>query len=156
MGLWGSKEPRSVTIKSPDDVAEVQLSEEALTNLVKIINTEKKSKKDGASSAKNAASPSSSADNNNNNNNTLRLLPDLHDKRIETYERNLVQNFDKASKEVDAMFRERYKTIPVCFDVQKTVQACYQENPSLPLKCNDIVSQYLRCVEQERKRLSSA
>ena len=149
MGLWGSKQPRSVTIKSPDDVAEVQLSEEALTNLVKTINAENKSKKEVATGNKNASASS-------DNNTPLRLIPDLHDKRIETYERNLAQNFDKASKEVEAMFRDRYKTIPVCFDVQKSVEACYQDNPSLPLKCNDIVSQYLRCVEQERKRLSSA
>ncbi len=82
---------------------------------------------------------------------TTQLTPELHDKRIALYEANLVANFDQASRHVEQLFRERYQAIPVCGELQKVVGKCYEENSRQTLKCANIASQFLKCVEEERQ-----
>lgn len=76
---------------------------------------------------------------------------DLYDKRLLEYERNLVKGFNTASREVEELFRDRYRTLPVCADIQKRVSECYSSNTSAPLKCVDIAQEFVKCVERERQ-----
>ena len=84
-------------------------------------------------------------------NSQVGLSADLYDKRLLEYERNLIQGFNTASKDVEELFRQRYRTLPVCADFQKKVSECYTSNVSAPLKCVDIAQEFVKCVEKERQ-----
>jgi hypothetical protein len=71
--------------------------------------------------------------------------------RINDYEDRLVNSFNSASKEVEDLFRTRYKTMPICVDLQNSVVECLNSNTKYPLKCLDVSNQYLKCVESERQ-----
>ena len=138
MGLWGSKQQKEINIKNPEPSGQVFVSENALDNVIKSMDSAKSNGK--KQQTQNAAQQSD-----------LQLLPDLYDKRILEYEKQLLTNFDKASKEVENMFKERYQTVPVCYDLQKDVSACYTTNKNQPLQCLDIANQFMKCVEKERQ-----
>ena len=81
----------------------------------------------------------------------LKLSSELHEKRIANYEQNMLKSFKESSKEVTELFKDRYQTAPVCFDLQKLVSECYKENSKLPLKCSEVAEKYMKCVEEERQ-----
>jgi hypothetical protein len=137
MGLGRSKEQKEINIKNPDPEGQVFVTQNAIDNVVR--------------SAEQAQNPSNNSKSKGENGQDLRLLPDLRDKRIADYEKNILVNFEKASVEVDNLFRERYQTVSVCLDLQKIVSACYTDNKSQPLKCLDITNQFIKCVEKERQ-----
>jgi hypothetical protein len=143
MGLWGSKQTKEVNIKNPESGGQVFVTQNAIENLLR-----------SAEEAQNPTQPAESnkvSDNNSSNSNDARLSPDLLDKRIAEYEKNMLTSFNAASAEVDNLFRERYQTVPVCLDMQKTVNTCYTDNRSQPLKCLDIANQFIKCIEKERQ-----
>jgi hypothetical protein len=131
MGLGSSKEARDITI-SASDVGVVRISEAAVDNIKESIDIKN-----------NAVIPKVEERFRNEDEKALAA-------RLEEYEKNLIQNFKKASKDVELLFRDRYKSIPVCLDLQQTVMNCYSQNPKYPLKCLDISEQYIKCVENER------
>lgn len=83
--------------------------------------------------------------------NDLKLSAELYDKRLLDYENNLIKGFNSASKEVEELFRDRYRTLPVCSNIQRDVNECYIINASAPLKCIDLVQEFVKCVERERE-----
>lgn len=135
MGLWGSKQQKELNIKNPEPNGQVFVTQNAIENVIKSNGDTKTSKQD--------ASTSSSAD--------LKLSADLSDKRIQEYERNMLVSLDKAAKEVENLFKERYQTVPVCLEFQKSVSQCYAVNKGQPLKCLDVSNEFLKCVEKERQ-----
>lgn len=148
MGLWSSKQSRDVNVNRRE--AEVMITEDAISTVLKSLEPQNIGKPKQEKPA-----DDSNNSNNNSSNSKQPVNSDNSDIRIAGYERNLADSFEKASKEVDELFRQRYQTLPVCTDLQSQVGKCYKENPRLPLKCSDIVNQYIKCVESERKRLTS-
>lgn len=145
MGLWGSKEQRNITIKNTEPAGQVFVTEDAITNVLETVNESNKPKtKAEPTRIEEPAAKNAELD--------LRLLPDLHDKRINEYEKNLISSLEQASKEVENLFRERYTTMPVCLNLQQQVSQCYSENPNKTLNCLDIANKFVKCVEQERQR----
>lgn len=136
MGLWGSKQKKELNISSN----EIFVTEDALTNVIK--NAKDKTTDNKQANDQQQQQPATT---------DLKLSTDLYEKRLVEYEKNLINGFNSASKEVESLFRDRYQTLPVCFDLQKSVSDCYTENAKLPLKCVDIANQFLKCVEKERQ-----
>jgi hypothetical protein len=135
MGLWGSKPQKEISIQN----AEVYVTEDAISNILKS-SSSPSTNQSGKPEEKATTTESSDS-----------AAADLADRRLVEYEKNLIKGFNNASKEVEELFRERYKSLPVCFDLQKSVSQCYSENARLPLKCVDIANQFVRCVEKERQ-----
>jgi hypothetical protein len=136
MGLWGSKQQKDIKINNPEP-AEVFVTEKAITNVLHSVNDSKNAKKKGNPDVAN---------------NDMRLLPDLHDKRIAEYEHELLKGFGQATKEVEELFKERYQTVPVCLDLQQNVSKCYSQNSKSPLNCIDLVNEFNKCVELEKQK----
>jgi hypothetical protein len=135
MGLWGSKQPRDLNINKSDSPGQIFVTENAISNVLKSVEN-------NSNAAASINDTSSEKD--------KKAAVELSENRIAEYERNLVQGFNAASKEVEELFRERYKTVPICFDLQKSLNECYTLNSKQPLKCSDLSNEYIRCVEQER------
>jgi hypothetical protein len=147
MGLWGSKQKRDINLENPSQTpGQVFLSEDAITNILKTAQDNNVSNNSTKLNDKRKSPPS-----NDSNSSDLKLIPDLHDKRIQEYEKQMVTSLENASKYVENMFRDRYKTIPVCNDLQKSVSKCYSDNSNQTLKCLDIANQFIKCVEDERQ-----
>jgi hypothetical protein len=140
MGLSGSKQQKEINIKNPEPEGQVFVTQNAIDNVVK-----------SAEQATNPSNGSATKQKNSDSGQDARVLADLSEKRLVEYEKNMLANFEKASVEVDNLFRERYQTVPVCLDLQKNVSACYTENKSQPLKCLDITNQFIKCIEKERQ-----
>jgi hypothetical protein len=141
MGLWGSKQQKDINLRNPEPQGAVFISESAIDNIIKV--SEQQQQQQAKSNNQQQQPKSNELD--------LRLLPDLNDKRIEQYEQNLIANFNEATKEVEKMFHERYQTVPVCIDLQKSVSECYKSNKDRSLNCLDIANQFVKCVEKERQ-----
>ncbi|CAF0845838.1 unnamed protein product [Brachionus calyciflorus] len=141
MGLWGSKQKRDITVPNPEAAAQVFVTEEAITNVLKTFQESTNQSKKNIEEPKPAPA---SLD--------LHLSPDLHDKRISEYEKGLVEGAKQASKEVEEMFRERYTTMPVCVDLQSRVSKCYSDNSDRTLNCLDVANEFIKCVENERQK----
>lgn len=138
MGLTSSKQPKEFSLGNPETPAQVFVTEEAISNVLKTVNESSKAKEPVQEKIVNEFD--------------LRLLPDLHDKRIEEYEKNMIQGLKQSSKQVEDLFRERYNTLPVCQDLQAQVSKCYAENSKYTLNCLDVANQFIKCVEQERQK----
>jgi hypothetical protein len=143
MGLWSSKQTKNVTVTNPEPTSgQIYVTDDAVKTM---INTLESSKEKSAT-----IKTSKSTDGTNKSTSTnqdhldLRLSPDMRDKRISEYEHNLMDGFSKSSLEVENLFKERYKTFPVCFELQKSITQCYNENPKQTLKCLDISNQFLK------------
>lgn len=146
MGLWGSKQKRDISLENPKQTpGQVFLSEDAITNIIKTAQDNNNSNTSTTTvNDKNQKSTTS-------NSSDLKLTPDLNDKRINEYEKQMITNLENASKYVENLFRDRYKTIPVCNDLQKSVSQCYSDNSNQTLKCLDVANQFIKCVEDERQ-----
>ena len=148
MGLWGSKQQKDITIKNPEPEGVVNVTPNAIDNIIRTQEqAERKAKGQSEPASKSQESQSTPSENYAD----LRLQADLQDKRIADYERNLLANFEQATKEVENLFRDRYQTVPVCMDEQKSVSECYTEYRGQPLKCLDIANKFIQCVEKERQ-----
>ena len=142
MGLWGSKQQKEINIQNPVPEGQVFVTQNAIDNVIK---SNKETDSNGSSKSQQQSDNASGADVIDS------TLSDLADKRISEYERHLLANFEQASKEVETLFKERYQTVPVCLDLQKTVSECYTNYKEQPLKCLDISNQFLKCIEKERQ-----
>jgi hypothetical protein len=143
MGLGSSKESRELIIKA-SDVGVVRISEEAVNNIAQtveiIIKNDNKSKVEEEKEVQIQI--------------VEKIVPSENEAvlaaRLEEYEKNLVNHFNKGTKDVEDMFRDRYKTTPICVDLQELVFECYKQNQKSSLKCLDISEKYIKCVENER------
>lgn len=140
MGLWGSKPTRELTVKNAEKPAEIYVTENALSNVIKTSTNQEQTNQENNNSSK------------QNANVIQQLPPNLHDKRIDIYEKSMLEKFNETTKEVEKLFGERYESLPVCLDLQANIANCYTENPKHPLKCINIANQYLKCVELERQK----
>jgi hypothetical protein len=136
MGLWSSKgQPKEITVNR----IEVAITEDALLNLQSQTTETKK-----------PAATEVASDTKLHHEDQLRLNSEIN-QRLNDYEKRLIDSFNNASKEVEDLFRTRYKTMPICVDLQTTVMDCLNSNSKYPLKCLDVSNQYLKCVEEERQ-----
>uniref|UniRef100_A0A8C8VE77 Coiled-coil-helix-coiled-coil-helix domain containing 3 n=1 Tax=Pelusios castaneus TaxID=367368 RepID=A0A8C8VE77_9SAUR len=62
------------------------------------------------------------------------------------------EQYQKAVKEVEAKFR-RYKSHPICADLQSKILQCYQQNSHETLSCSALASQYLHCVNHAKQSM---
>ncbi|XP_058046038.1 MICOS complex subunit MIC19 [Ahaetulla prasina] len=60
------------------------------------------------------------------------------------------EQYEKAVNEVKSRFK-RYKTDPVCGDLQNQILQCYQENPKETLSCSTLAAEYFKCVQHARQ-----
>ncbi|XP_039180680.1 MICOS complex subunit MIC19 isoform X4 [Crotalus tigris] len=60
------------------------------------------------------------------------------------------EQYEKAVKEVKSRFK-RYKTDPVCVDLQNQIFQCYQQNPKETLSCSALAAEYFKCVQHARQ-----
>ncbi|XP_042324728.1 MICOS complex subunit MIC19 isoform X2 [Sceloporus undulatus] len=60
------------------------------------------------------------------------------------------EQYQKAVDEVDAKFK-RFKSTPVCADLQSKILQCYQENSQKTLSCSALASEYLKCVNHAKQ-----
>ena len=149
MGLGSSKESRELTIKA-SDLGIVRISEEAVHNIAQTVDTiiknENQPKEEDAAAKEVQIQIVEKI--------VEKIVPSENEAiltaRLEDYEKNLVNNFKKGAKDVEDMFRDRYKTTPICVDLQELVLECYKKNQSSSLKCLDISEKYIKCVEKER------
>jgi len=143
MGLWSSKQTKNVTVTNPEPMnGQIYVTDDAIKTMINTVESSKE-----IPDAKNTGKSSDGIDKKSGNDQgqiDLRLLPDMHDKRISEYEHNLMEGFSKSTLEVENLFKERYKTFPVCFELQKSITQCYNENPKQSLKCLDISNQFLK------------
>ena len=138
MGLWSSKQTKTVNIPNPDQGnGQIYVTDDAIQTMLHTVESNKEKTPTAAAATKTAST-------NNQGPLDLRLLPDMHDKRIAEYEHNLLEGFSQSTKEVENLFKERYKTFPVCFDLQKSITQCYNENSKQPLKCLNISNQFIK------------
>ena len=141
MGLWRSKQAKNVSIVNPEEGhGQIYVTDDAIQTMLTTVE----STKDSKTKAKNDAISTTQNTQTNQNQLDLRLLPDMRDKRIAEYEHTLIDGFSQSTKEVENLFKERYKTFPVCFDLQKNITQCYSEYPNQPLKCLDISNQFIK------------
>lgn len=138
MGLWNSKQTKNVTVTNPEISGQIYVTDDAIQTMLNTVESSKETV--------NAKKTSKISDANEKTQGQLdlRLLPDMRDKRISEYEQSLVEGFSKSTLEVENLFKERYKTFPVCFELQKSITQCYNENSKQPLKCLDISNQFLK------------
>ena len=138
MGLWNSKQTKNVTVSNPEISGQIYVTDDAVQTMLNTVESSKETL--------NAKKTSKISDANEKTQGQLdlRLLPDMRDKRISEYEQSLVEGFSKSTLEVENLFKERYKTFPVCFELQKSITQCYNENSKQPLKCLDISNQFLK------------
>ena len=138
MGLWNSKQTKNVTVSNPEISGQIYVTDDAVQTMLNTVESSKETV--------NAKKTSKISDANEKTQGQLdlRLLPDMRDKRISEYEQSLVEGFSKSTLEVENLFKERYKTFPVCFELQKSITQCYNENSKQPLKCLDISNQFLK------------
>ena len=81
----------------------------------------------------------------------LNLSSELNQKRIQNYEQAMVKSFNDGTKEINDLVRDRYKTTPICNDLQRMLTGCYKENTRYSMKCADLAEKYSKCVEEQRK-----
>ena len=145
MGLWSSKQTKNVTITNPEQTnGQIYVTDDAIQTMLTTVESSKEKNNTKKSTKTNEGDKSTDSTQTTQSHLDLRLLPDMRDKRISEYEHNLMEGFSKSTVEVENLFRERYKTFPVCFDLQKSITKCYNENPSQPLKCLDISNQFIK------------
>uniref|UniRef100_A0A8D2L105 Coiled-coil-helix-coiled-coil-helix domain containing 3 n=1 Tax=Varanus komodoensis TaxID=61221 RepID=A0A8D2L105_VARKO len=60
------------------------------------------------------------------------------------------EQYQKAVDEVESRFK-RYKSTPVCADLQSKIFQCYQENSQQTLTCSALASEYLKCVNHAKQ-----
>uniref|UniRef100_A0A0B8RY79 Coiled-coil-helix-coiled-coil-helix domain-containing protein 3serine-threonine-like n=1 Tax=Philothamnus irregularis TaxID=1899461 RepID=A0A0B8RY79_9SAUR len=60
------------------------------------------------------------------------------------------EQYEKAVNEVKSRFK-RYKTDPVCVDLQHQIFQCYQKNPKETLSCSALAAEYFKCVQHARQ-----
>ncbi|XP_012595196.2 MICOS complex subunit MIC19 isoform X1 [Microcebus murinus] len=60
------------------------------------------------------------------------------------------EQYQKAAEEVEAKFK-RYESHPVCADLQAKILQCYRQNSHQTLKCSDLASQYMHCVNHAKE-----
>jgi hypothetical protein len=142
MGIWGSKQERDLTVSNGGDNF-LTITDKAVNNILETNeqnNGDKNAPKAGTEAASNPSKES-------------HLFSEDLEKRVFEYEHNLKENFHKATKEVEELFRNRYQTLPVCFDSQVKVHKCYDDHgKESPLNCSEVSKEYMRCVEEERRR----
>ncbi|XP_060101997.1 MICOS complex subunit MIC19 isoform X2 [Heteronotia binoei] len=63
------------------------------------------------------------------------------------------EEFQKAVNEVDARFK-RYKSHPVCADLQDKILQCYQQNSQQTLSCSALAHEYLKCVNLAKQSMA--
>ncbi|XP_042324730.1 MICOS complex subunit MIC19 isoform X4 [Sceloporus undulatus] len=63
------------------------------------------------------------------------------------------EQYQKAVDEVDAKFK-RFKSTPVCADLQSKILQCYQENSQKTLSCSALASEYLKCVNHAKQSMA--
>ena len=143
MGLGSSKPKRDITITAAD-IGVVRISEEAVENITETVETAINKEKQKTNEENNKVKEVI----------VEKIVPSENEialaARLEEYEKSLVNNFKKATTEVEEMFRDRYKTMPICVDLQQLVMECYSQNSKSSLKCLDISEKYIKCVENER------
>ncbi len=90
MGLWGSKQTKDINIKNPEaDSSEIYITQNALLSVleppseVKLVNNAQKSPEDSVLT-------------------TLQI-----DKRVQSYEENLLKTFDESTRRVEDLFNDR-------------------------------------------------
>uniref|UniRef100_U3FXA7 Coiled-coil-helix-coiled-coil-helix domain-containing protein 3 n=1 Tax=Micrurus fulvius TaxID=8637 RepID=U3FXA7_MICFL len=60
------------------------------------------------------------------------------------------EQYEKAVEEVKSRFK-RYKTDPICVDLQNQIFQCYQQNPKETLSCSALAAEYYKCVQHARQ-----
>ncbi|XP_008108487.1 MICOS complex subunit MIC19 isoform X3 [Anolis carolinensis] len=63
------------------------------------------------------------------------------------------EQYQKAVDEVEAKFK-RYKSTPVCADLQSKIFQCYQENSQQTLSCSALASEYFKCVNHAKQSMA--
>ncbi|XP_062990715.1 MICOS complex subunit MIC19 isoform X2 [Elgaria multicarinata webbii] len=63
------------------------------------------------------------------------------------------EQYQKAVDEVDARFK-RYKSTPVCADLQSKILQCYQQNSQQTLSCSALASEYFKCVNHAKQSMA--
>ncbi|XP_063165003.1 MICOS complex subunit MIC19 [Candoia aspera] len=63
------------------------------------------------------------------------------------------EQYQKAVDAVESRFK-RYKSNPVCADLQSKILQCYQENPKETLSCSALANEYFKCVHRARQCLA--
>ena len=164
MGLLGSKQTKNVVVKNPD-AAEIYVTEGAFDNILK--STQPAVEEAKQPPVLNEPTPAAPIEV------KVNLSAGLNDKRLVDYENAMIAKFDSTTRDVENLFNDRliqiffswigklvligfhfkrYTQLPVCMDLQKQVSACYTEYPNKPLNCLDIAHQFIKCVEDERKK----
>nr|XP_060632398.1 MICOS complex subunit MIC19 isoform X1 [Anolis sagrei ordinatus] len=63
------------------------------------------------------------------------------------------EEYQKAVDEVESKFK-RYKSTPVCADLQSKIFQCYQENSQQTLSCSALASEYFKCVNHAKQSMA--
>lgn len=62
------------------------------------------------------------------------------------------EEYQKAVSEVESKFK-RYKSRPICAELQGDVLRCYQQNPDQTLSCSALAKQYAHCINYAKQSL---
>jgi hypothetical protein len=144
MGLASSREPRDIKVVAAD-VGIVRITEDAIGNIEKTIRQQQQEQlEEKAIQPKQHETRHVTFKNDNESK-----------KRLDEYESRLITSFEKASQDVDEMFKRRYQSTPICQSLQQQVYECYKQNPQQTLNCIEVVNKYIKCVEDERLKVSS-
>uniref|UniRef100_A0A670ZNA7 Coiled-coil-helix-coiled-coil-helix domain containing 3 n=1 Tax=Pseudonaja textilis TaxID=8673 RepID=A0A670ZNA7_PSETE len=76
--------------------------------------------------------------------------------RLEERVRGEVYHFTCENNSLKSSFlspasSRRYKTDPVCVDLQNQIFQCYQQNPKETLSCSALAAEYFKCVRHARQ-----
>lgn len=144
MGLTNTKESRDIKVVAAD-VGVVRITEDAIENIEKTIRQQRQEQLEEKQVEPEQQETRQVTFKNDNESK----------KRLDEYENRLITSFEKASQEVDELFKRRYQSTPVCHSLQQQVYECYKQNPNQTLNCIELVNKYIRCVEDERLKVSS-
>ncbi|XP_069763913.1 coiled-coil-helix-coiled-coil-helix domain containing 3a isoform X3 [Narcine bancroftii] len=62
------------------------------------------------------------------------------------------EEYQKAVSDVESKFK-RYKSQPICAELQEDVLRCYQQNPGQTLSCSALAKQYVHCINYAKQSL---
>ncbi|XP_072419014.1 coiled-coil-helix-coiled-coil-helix domain containing 3a [Chiloscyllium punctatum] len=77
----------------------------------------------------------------------------LEDRSAQFYKLTAEQ-YQKAVSEVESKFK-KYKSQPICAELQGEVLRCYQKNPEQTLSCSALAKQYIHCINYAKQSLLS-
>ncbi|XP_069763912.1 coiled-coil-helix-coiled-coil-helix domain containing 3a isoform X2 [Narcine bancroftii] len=60
------------------------------------------------------------------------------------------EEYQKAVSDVESKFK-RYKSQPICAELQEDVLRCYQQNPGQTLSCSALAKQYVHCINYAKQ-----